>query len=91
MPVARELAGLHDRDVQFIVGACLAVTSRQSSGGGIGWVPVIQRGTVQDETDAKFITRLTIAWHVLGENFGDMLSSFGLDIEMLTKVAPKAA
>lgn len=92
MPVARELAGLHDRDVQFIISACLAVTSRQAAGGGVGWAPVIQRGgIVQDQNDARFITRLTIAWRVLGENFGEMLASFGLDIEALTKVAPKAA
>ena len=90
MPVARELAGLRDSDVNFIIMACLTVTSRQAAGGGVGWVPVIQRGgTVQDQNDARFITRLTIAWHVLGENFGEMLASFGLDIETLTKVAPK--
>ena len=89
MPVARELASLADADVEFIIAAALDVTSRQAAGGGIGWAKVRQNGLVQDQNDAKFITRLTIAWHVLSENFAEMLSSFGLDAEAISKAAPK--
>lgn len=90
MPVIRELADLDGADVQFIMNACLDITKRQASGGGVGWVDVRQRGLVQDRNDDSFKTRLTIVWHVLGENFGEMLASFGLDISALTKVGPQA-
>ena len=89
MPVARELAALTDKDVGFILNACLDVTSRRAAGGGIGWAAVRQKGMLQDQNDAKFKTRLTIAWHVLGENFGQMLASFGLDMTAIAAAAPK--
>ena len=87
MPVARELAAIPDRDVQFILEACLDVTSRQVAI-GTGWVAVRQRGQVQDQNDTKFATRLMIAWHVLAENFGEMLTFFGVDLTALQGAAP---
>lgn len=88
LPVARELASLSDGDVQFILNACLQVTQRQVANAQ-GWVPVVQRGNVQHDADTKFATRLQIAWHVLAENFGEMLGSFGLDVDRLAQAAPK--
>ncbi|MDR3488814.1 MAG: hypothetical protein P4M05_28415 [Bradyrhizobium sp.] len=86
MPVARELAALSDADVKFIVDACIDVTKRQL-GTGVGWADVRQRGLIQDQSDNLFITRLTIAWHVVGENFAEMLKSFGVDVADLVKTA----
>ncbi|WP_158810467.1 phage tail assembly chaperone [Beijerinckia sp. L45] len=88
MPVARELASVSDADVKFVLNACLAVTKREVST-GVGWVDVVQRGQIQDQSDATFIGRLTIAWHVLGENFADMLKSLGVDLSDLSGVIPK--
>ena len=89
MPVARELAALTDADVRFILDACMDVTKRQVAT-GVGWVGVKQRGMIQDQTDKQFKTRLTIAWHVLAENFEEILTSFGLDVKELAAVAPQS-
>lgn len=85
MPVARELARISDADTAFILNACLDVTRRQAVN-GVGWVGVRQRGIIQDQADAKFMTRLTIAYHVLAENCAEMLGSFGLDMARLASV-----
>lgn len=90
-PVSEKLAALSDADTKFILDACLNVTSRQAgTGSGQRWVPVVQRGIVQDQNDTKFVTRLTIAYHVLSENFGDMLTSLGVDFLALKGMAPIA-
>lgn len=81
-PVARELAALSDDDVDFVLNACLDVTSRRLAV-GVGWAPVRQNGFVQDQADSRFVTRLSIAWNVIGENFADMFASFGIDVQSL--------
>ena len=83
MPVAREMAAIKDADVTYILNACMDVTRRRVKT-GTGWVGVRQGGLIQDRDDAKFATRLAIAYHVLGENFGEVLGSFGLDVSKLT-------
>lgn len=87
MPVAQRLADLKDEDVRFVMNACMDVTTRRV-GTGTGWVGVRQGGAIQDKTDGRFITRVTIAWHVLSENFGDMLGSLGVDLAALKGMAP---
>ena len=91
MPIAREIAAVKDDDLKFVLDACLDVTSRQHSV-GVGWSRVRQKGgVIQDRADDAFLRRMTIAWHVLSENFGSVVGSMGVDVEGLKRAAGSEA
>ena len=81
-PVSRELAALSDADTKFVLDACMDVTTRRLATGP-GWAAVRQKSIIQDPDDAKFVTRLRIAWNVLIDNFRDMFASMGVDLNLL--------
>ncbi len=90
MPVSRELATLKDRDVDFIVNACMDVTEWR--------LPTGQWRAVRDTTaqlvahtgNDRFIVRLKVTWAVIGENFSEMFAGFGVDLRgMMAKAVAK--
>lgn len=81
MPVSRELAALKPADEKFIINACLDVTEWRDPSGH--WFPVRSNGRIGHSKNDRFVTRLHIAWAVVGENFAEMFAGFGVDLQGL--------
>ena len=82
MPVSRELAALKPADEKFIINACLDATEWLDPAVG-QWFPVRSGGRIGHANNNKFVVRLHIAWNVVGENFSEMFSGFGIDLQGL--------
>lgn len=90
MPVSREMAALPDKDVDFITTACMKVTEWRDPSGK--WFPVYdtQSDLVAHSGNSRFIVRLKVTWAVIGENFSEMFSGFGIDLKgMMAKAVAK--
>ena len=76
---------LKDKDVDFIVDACMNVTDWRLPTGQ--WKPVREMdGLIAHTGNSRFIVRLKITWAVIGENFAEMFAGFGVDLkDMMAK------
>jgi hypothetical protein len=76
-PIARQIAGMPDADVDYIISNCLAVCSRESTVHGAGWSPVqISNGKLMFE-DIDMGAMLQLVAAVVQENLGDFFAGLG--------------
>lgn len=68
-PVTRVLGSIPDADVEYVLGACLDVVSREQEGGK-GWARVRSSGGALMFDDIDMVAMLQIAWNVLRHNLG---------------------
>lgn len=72
-PLADAIAKMSDADTEYILGACMKVTSREQPGGGWApvWGPTSNRPLYED---IDMLVMLQIAMHVLQETLGPFSS-----------------
>ena len=74
-PVAMALADMPDDDVEFIIDNCLHVTDRKAPQAP-KFTPIMQTfGVLMFQPDGELIPSLTIAFHVLQDNFASIFGA----------------
>jgi hypothetical protein len=80
-PIANQLAGMPDAEVDYILDRCLAVCSRENDRHGTGWGPVMASNGRLMFQDITVAGMLQLAAAVIQENlagfFGDLGSLLG--------------
>ena len=72
-PLARVAAAMEDEDVEYVLNACMAVVSRQQSGGA--WAPVLAAPKALMFPDIDMAVMLVIVWHVLRHSLARFFSA----------------
>lgn len=81
MPVSRELAALSDAAQKEIINACLEAAEQLVED---RWFRVRSpSGVISNKDNTGFSRKLQITLAVLRQNFGDMLRSMGVDLDIL--------